>query len=152
MSLAVTEIEDAIAAQLQRLLGDPVIEGLQVYPRMVWNPSPPTIDIYPDPQFQVPLGFGRGDNQLFFVVRARVNTPDHEGAQDLLLAMMDPQASTSVAAAITAAGTSSPAKTLDGQVENATVIEGPSDFGAFTDPGPNAGALLGCTWRVQVIP
>jgi hypothetical protein len=143
---------DAIGTQLQTHLGDPVVEGLQVASRLVWNASPPTIDVYPDEEFQQGLGFGRGDNALFFTVRARVNTPDHEGAQDLLLAMMDPQDSTSVSAAITAPGTSSPAKTLGGLVENCVVVSGPSNFGVFVDPGPNAGALLGCTWRVQVIP
>lgn len=148
--MTVRQIMDAIGTQLQTHLV-PQVPDLQVYSRMHWNPSPPTIDLYPDPEFQDGLGFGRGDNALFFTVRARVNTPDHEGAQDVLLAMMDPQADTSVAAAITAAGTSSPAKTLGGVVENAVVVSGPSDFGAFTDPGAT-GSLLGCTWRVQVIP
>ena len=36
-----------------------------------------------------------------------------------------------MAAAITAAGTSSPAKTLGGLVGNAVVVAGPSDFGVF---------------------
>jgi hypothetical protein len=67
----------------------------------------------------------------------------------LLLAMMDQQDSLSVAAAITAAGTASPSKTLGGMVESVTV-EGPSDFGVFTDPGGSS--LLGCTWRVRVMP
>jgi hypothetical protein len=74
-----------------------------------------------------------------------------EGAQDLLLAMMDPQNDTSVAAAITAAGTAAPAKTLNGMVENVTV-SGPTDFGVFTDPGPERGSLMGCTWNAKVLP
>lgn len=157
MSLTVQEMMDALANQIQTSMAitvgtaDPVMEGLQVYPRLVWNPTPPSIDVYPADPFQEGLAFGRGDNEMFFTVRARVNTPDHEGAQDLLLAMMDPQQDLSVAAAITAAGTAAPAKTLGGMVENVTV-EPPSDFGVFVDPGPHGGALLGCTWRVRVLP
>jgi hypothetical protein len=140
-----------LEAQLANGLGtaDPLLDELQVYRRMTWNPSPPTIDMYPDPEFQAQIGMGRGNNELIFLVRARVNTPDYEGAQDLLLAMMDQQDSLSVAAAITAAGTASASKTLGGMVESVTV-EGPSDFGVFTDPGGSS--LLGCTWRVRVMP
>jgi hypothetical protein len=141
---------DALGDQLQTHLV-PLVPDLQVFSRMTWNPSPPTIDVYPAPEFQAGLGFGRDTSELNFTVRARVNTPDYEGAQDLLLAMMDPQADTSVAAAITAAGTTSPAKTLGGSVENVTV-GGPTDFGVFTDPSPNAGSLMGCTWNVRVFP
>jgi hypothetical protein len=68
----------------------------------------------------------------------------------LLLRMMDPQDDLSVSAAITAEGTATPSKTLGGLVESATVVEGPSDFGVFTDPGGSS--LLGCTWRVRVLP
>lgn len=142
---------DALGDQLQTHLV-PLIPDLQVHSRMVWNPSPPTIDVYPSPEFQDGLGFGRGNREMFFTVRARVNTPDSEGAQDLLLAMMDPQNDASVATAITAAGTASPAKTLGGTVGNVTVESGPTDFGVFTDPGPNSGSLMGCTWNVRVQP
>jgi hypothetical protein len=149
------EILNALGNQLQAQLAtglgtaDPLLDELQVYQRMIWNPSPPTIDMYPAPEFQEQIGMGRGNNEMFFTVRARVNTPDHEGAQDLLLAMMDPQNNLSVSAAITAAGTASPSKTLDGMVES-VAVEGPSDFGVFTDPGGSS--LLGCTWRVRVMP
>ena len=155
MSLSVQEIQDAMANHIHDRMAatvgtaDPVMEALQVNSRLVWNPSPPSIDIYPGDPFQEGLAFGRGDQAMFFTVRARVNTPDHEGAQDLLLAMMDPQQDLSVAAAITAAGTAAPAKTLGGMVENVTV-EGASDFGVFVDP--NGSPLLGCTWRVRVLP
>ena len=51
-------------------------------------------------------------NEVFILVRARVNTPDHEGAQDLLLSMMDPSATTSVSKAINSN------RTLGGVVEH----------------------------------
>jgi hypothetical protein len=140
-------IMDALAVQLTSQLAgtaSPLIEDLQVESRMVWNPTPPAIDMYPASPFQEQIGMGHGNNEVFITVRARVATPDHEGAQDLLLQMMDPAATTSVAQAITED------ETLGGVVEFAGV-EPPTEFGAYTDPG-GAGALLGCTWRVRVMP
>jgi hypothetical protein len=140
-------IMDALAVQLTSQLAgtaSPLIEDLQVESRMVWNPTPPAIDMYPASPFQEQIGMGHGNNEVFITVRARVATPDHEGAQDLLLAMMDPAATTSVAQAITED------ETLGGVVEFVGV-EPPTEFGAYTDPG-GQGALLGCTWRVRVMP
>jgi hypothetical protein len=138
---------DSLANQITPILSgtaNPLIPQLQIEPRMVWNPTPPAIDMYPAAPFQEQIGMGRGNNELFITVRARVNTPDHEGAQDLLLAMMDPSAATSVAKAITSD------TTLSGTVDY-VLAEPPTDFGAYTDPG-GSGALLGCTWRVRVMP
>ncbi len=122
----------------------PAVEDLAVNPMLVWNPTPPAIDIYPADPFQEAIGFGNGNNSMAFTVRARVNTPDNEGAQELLLSLMDPVAVTSVAAAVNAD------KTLGGTVDT-LLVEGPSDYGAFFDPG-GRGALLGTTWKVTVTP
>lgn len=122
---------------------DPAVADLAVNPRLVWNPTPPAIDIYPADPFQDGIAFGKGNSEMFFVVRARVDTPDHEAAQDLLLSLMDPVGVSSVAAAIIED------RTLGGVVEDVTV-EGPSDYGVFIDPG--GGALLGCTWKARVTP
>lgn len=134
---------DALADQLQTEL-DPAVETLQVTPRMTFNPTPPTIDIYPSDPFQEQVAFGLRQVEVFFDVRARVSTAEHEGGQDLLLSMMDPAAASSVAAAISAD------RTLGGTVQDAQPGP-PSNFGAYIDPGPNSAALLGCTWRTRVI-
>lgn len=141
---------DALASQLNTHLAgggtaDPVIENLQVDGRLMFNPTPPAIDIYPADPFQQQLAMGKGNKEMFFLVRARVSTADHEGGQDLLLSMMDPDSSTSVA------------KTLErdrtlGSVVEHLVVDGPSGFGVFPEPIPNTGALLGCTWTVEVYP
>jgi hypothetical protein len=136
------EIQDALAAQLATELA--TIDGIQTRGRVVWNPTPPCVDIYPAEPYQEPFGMGVGNNTTYLTVRARVNTPDHEGAQDLLLQMMDMTGAYSVEQAIEAD------KTLGGVVGQVLVLSGPSEFGAFVDPGGSA--LLGCTWRVQVIP
>ena len=144
----VAAIMDALATQLQtRLCGtaNPVIPNLQVDGRLIPSPTPPSIDIYPGDPFQEPLTFGRGNNILFLTVRARVTTVDNEGGQDLLLSMMDPVSSASVAQAVTYD------RTLGSTVGKVSVIEGPSSYGVFQDSG-GQGSLLGCTWRVQVIP
>ena len=121
----------------------PAVDELTIYPLLQWSPTPPAIDVYPADPFQNGIAFGRGNNEIFLTVRARVDTPDHEAAQDLLLSLMDPVAVTSLAGAVTAD------RTLGGTVERVD-IEGPSDFGVFIDPG--GGALLGCTWKARVTP
>lgn len=138
----------AIAGQIENTLGgtaDPqVVEGLSVYPLLTWNPTPPALDVYPDSPFQEQIGFGKANNEMNFTVRARVNTPDHEGAQELLLTMMDPASTESVALAILED------VTLGGTVEY-LAVEGPSDYGVFVEPN-GGGAFLSCTWRVKVTP
>ncbi len=143
-----SEIMQALAGQIESTLGgtaDPqVVEGLSVYPLLEMNPTPPAIDVYPDTPFQEPLGFGNGNNSMNFTVRARVNTPDNDGAQELLLTMMDPRADESVALAILSD------TTLGGKVDD-VAVEGPSDYGVFVEPS-GAGAFLSCTWRARVLP
>jgi hypothetical protein len=134
---------DALADQLQTAL-DPVIEKLQVTGRMTFNPTPPAIDIYPGDPFQEQISFGARQVMVFFDVRARVSTAEHEGGQDLLLSMMHPSDAASVVGAIASD------RTLGGKVQDA-FPEPPSNFGAYVDAGPGSHALLGCTWRTRVI-
>jgi hypothetical protein len=121
----------------------PGLADLAVNPMLVWNPTPPALDVYPADPFQESIAYGRGNSDMNFVIRARVNTPDVEGAQELLLSLMEPVGVTSVAAAVNAD------RTLGGVVET-TLVTGPSDYGFFVDPG--GGALLGCTWKATVTP
>jgi hypothetical protein len=139
------EIMEALADQIRENLAgtaDPAIDGLQVEPLLLINPSPPSIDIYPADPFQESIAFGRANNNMRFVVRARTGTADNRGAQDLLLSMMDPRSTTSVALAILED------RTLGGDVEHVHV-EGPSSYGVFAEEG---GSLLGCTWTAVVTP
>ena len=137
------EVMDALATQLETVLG-PKIDNLQVIGRMMLNPSPVTLDIYPaaDP-FQEPSGFGGDDVMVNLVVRARVSPVDHEGGQDILLSLMDWSADTSVVQAVASD------RTLGGEIQSA-LCDPPSDFAAFVEPGGQV-ALLGCTWNVRVI-
>ena len=133
------EILQAIADTISNTL---TIEDLQVQPEMMWNPTPPAIDIYPGDPFFADIAYGQV-SELNFEVRARVNTPDREGAFALILSMMDPESDQSVRSAIFAD------PTLGGKVEN-SYCGPPSELGFFTDPGGHA--LLGCTWQMAVMP
>lgn len=143
----IAAIMDALAEQISdELCGtvSPLIPELQVDGRLIPNPTPPAVDIYPGDPFQEALAYGPGNNKLNLTVRARVSTSDNEAGQDLLLAMMDPEASLSMAQAIMSD------RTLGGTVGKLNVAEGPSAFGVFQDSG-GQGSLLGCTWTVLVV-
>ena len=96
MTLAET-MED-IADALEPVAAE--VDGLQVYPFLNSNPTPPALDIYPGAPFQTGAGFGVGQSQVWFTIRARVSTADQEAAMRLLLRMMDPNDPASVEAAI----------------------------------------------------
>lgn len=136
------EVCQALADQIEDELTD-AIPDLQVKGTLILAPTPPAVDIYPADPFQEQISFGQASNIVYLAVRARVNTPDNEGAQELLLSMMDPRAATSVAAAVYED------TTLNGTVEQAIVSAGPSDYGIFPDPS-GQGAYLGCFWTVRV--
>jgi hypothetical protein len=144
------EMQQALADQIQDQLAgtaavDPV-ENLQVHGLMNFNPTPPSVDIYPAEDFQEPFTYGGGNVILYLIVRARVTTADPNGGQTLLLSMMDPAGSRSMTLAITSD------RTLGGKVGKASVVEGPSGFGEFPGATNDGGRLLGCIWRVQVAP
>jgi hypothetical protein len=147
--MTVAQMMDALAAQLQEELcgtaNPPVIENLQVVARLNGNPTPPSIDIYPSTPFTEAIAYGRGSRQYWFTVRARITTVDQIAGQDLLLAMMDDGSAESVEEALrsVSGGTYAGAKLGN--------IEGPSEYGSFGDTGA-PGDLLGCTWRVALIP
>ena len=133
----------AIAGELESTLGT-AVPDLHVYPMLETNPTPPALDVYPADPFTERSAFGRGSRDLFFTIRARVNTADHYAGQTVLLGMMDRTSAASVIDALEA----------DPKLNNTVSdlnVEGPSEYGVFADPG-NEGAMLGCTWRVQVIP
>jgi len=139
-----TALSDQIRAELCGT-ADPLIEQLQTYPLLTFNPTPPSVDVYPADPFQEGLAFGKGNNTVFLTVRARVAPADQGAGQTLLLSMMDPTSTTSLAQAVLSN------RTLGNKVERVD-IDGPTNYGIFIDPGAQGEALLGCTWRVRVMP
>jgi len=140
--VTVAEMMDALATQLTAVLAGTAVPNLQVENRHHPNPTPPAIDVYPASPFTEAIAYGK-TRQYWFTIRARVATPDHEGAQDLLLSMMDDGSPQSVEEAIRAIKTYAGAQLGD--------VAGPTEFGIFVDP-EGEGAYLGCTWRVALIP
>lgn len=130
----------AVVSQISNALTG--VDDLQAEPLMMWNPTPPAIDIYPGDPFFTDVAYGQV-SELNFVIRARVATPDREGAQELLLSLMDPESPNAIRSALYAD------PTLDGTVEN-SYCGPPTEWGFFTDPGGSA--LLGCTWLLTVLP
>lgn len=136
-------VAEAIAAAL-RPLAD-VIPGLQVTPFLNWNPTPPSLDVYPADLFQAGLGFG-ADQDTFWVVRARTTTADHEAGQRALLRLLDRSNGASVENALTAD------QTLGGVVQSTSIAdEGVSGYRVYLEDPQGNGSLIGCEWRVEVI-
>jgi|1186.fasta_scaffold35470_3 hypothetical protein len=123
-----------IALSLQPIMDE--IPGLQIYPYLNTNPSPPSLDIYPGDPFQTGASFGMGNSQVFFTIRARVTTADQEAGTLLLLRLLDPNDAASVEAAVD---------------DVATVVpEGVSGFREYLEEQVSNGRLLGCEWRVSL--
>lgn len=119
--------------------------NVQVEPRLVVNPSPPTVDIYPadPPRDETLAGFGE-IGAVALTVRARVSTADNVAGQELLIAFMDDNDELNVAGALWAG------RLLDGWGEIKD-ISPPTGYGVYTDPS-GQGAYLGVQWRVTVEP
>ena len=132
--MTLAETMEAIADALQPLADE--VPGLQIYPFLNSAPTPPSLDIYPGAPFQTGAGFGIGQSQVWFTIRARVSTADQEAAMRLLLRLMDPNDAASVEAAIADTAAVTP--------------EGVSEFREYIEDSSTNGRLLGCEWRVSI--
>ncbi len=131
--MTVAEVMVAISSRLEDVLAGE-IEGIQILPYLNANPTPPSVDVYPGDPFQTGAGFGVGESQVFFTVRARVTTADSESGQRLLLRMLDPGDVASVEAAL--------------EDVASVVNDGVSGFREYLEDTQANGRLLGCEWRV----
>lgn len=96
---------DEMATQIRENIGTEVF-GIQVEVGWVFNPSPPTIDLYPgDPSRDPTTASFAGEDGPYdggyeITVRARVPTADTTEGQRLLIQMMDDASDLSIAAAL----------------------------------------------------
>lgn len=139
------EILDEMADQVRAVVDDVTDVSVQVEPRMVLAPSGACVDMYPadpsdDPQL---AAFGDITGAERITVRARVQTPDADAGQDLLLALMDGDDPLSIAAALTSD------RSLNGLASSLAVLSR-SGYTLFPDLGGD-GASLGCLWSVEVV-
>jgi hypothetical protein len=139
------EVREALAAQIAGRLAnlDSSYGELQVLPRRLFSPTPPTIDIYPADPVQEQTAFGYESRDTFLTVRARVTMADDDAGQDLLWEFAD----TTTAASLLAAFAADP--TLGGTADNSTVEE-QTGFRIYEDT-PGSGGYLGCEWRLRIV-
>lgn len=140
------ELMDQMADTLLAAVGPAVAEvEVQVTPRRNFNPTPPSVDIYPGDPFRETgdaAGFSEAHGEMIFTVRARVTTADYIGGQDLLLRFMDEYDPISVAALL------EEDQTLNGHASS-VFVEGNSGYLQYIEG--EGEPLLGCEWRVRVL-
>jgi hypothetical protein len=142
MAVTLAQILDAMADQIRDVTEQVTDVDVQVEPRWVVNPSPPTIDMYPaDPSDEPELrAFGDPLGAELITVRARVGMSDHLEVQNLLLAFMDDTDPLSIALALM------DDKTLGG-VAQSLDVRSRSGYVRVLEGGD----YLGCLWQVVVI-
>jgi len=132
----------AVASQLEAELA-PVYGELQVAGRRIFNPTPPTLDVYPGDPFQEQTAYGHASREVFFTIRARVSMADNEAGQSTLLQLLNADGPGSVIAALAAD------RDLQGWVQD-SLVDGVSGFAIHQDVS-EATPLLGCTWRLRIV-
>lgn len=134
---------DQIRNAVDALLPDSIY--VQVQPRMVINPTPPCIDIWPGAIFRDRASAAFGDDGAYlFTVRARVSTADNEAGQDLLLRFYDDADDMCIALALT------DEPTLNGYAASVDVRD-PTGWLPYGSIG-NEGVLLGFEFTAIVLP
>jgi hypothetical protein len=133
MAVTPQQIREGLAANLAAL-GRTV--GLQVSAYMLSAPTPPWIDIFPEP-VKYDLAFGRGLDEWQYAVRAFVGLNSDVGAQQKLDTMLEPAGANSVKQAVESD------ITLGGTVSSVHVTEA-SGSRLYT------GGVLGCIWTVVI--
>jgi hypothetical protein len=135
------QILDAMAEQIRDVTETITDVDVQVEPRWIVNPSPPTIDMFPaDPSIDQTLrGFGDELGGELITVRARVGMSDSIEIQNLLLAFMDDEDPLSIALAL------GDDKTLGGYAGSLDVRDRSGYVRVL-----EGGDYLGCLWQVLV--
>lgn len=139
------EIMDEMAEQIRDWVSLVTDVDIQVEPRLILNPTPPTIDIYPGDlaRDSETAAFEDLDGGYLLTMRARVSTADNTAGQDLLLSFMDDQSTLSLPAALL------DDPTLNGYASSLDV-RNQTGYVIYPDSG-GEGALLGCQWTVLVL-
>ena len=134
------DIMDQMVAQIAAAVSDDY--EVQVFRGVMWNPTPPTIDVYPGglARNDTSASFDEISGGYLFTVRARVLTADVEAGQDLLLRFMDDTDSMCIAGSLMAD------PTLNGLASTLAV----RDLGGWL-PFPGREDMLGFAFTCEVI-
>lgn len=139
-----TDMADEMAEQIRDAVAAVTDLDVQVEPRMVLTPTPPSVDIYPAEPFREvdQAGFGDIAGAYRFTVRARVSFADRDAGMDLLLQFMDDEHPLCLAHAL------ADDQTLNGLAANVEVTD-PTGWRQYTTPD-GAGSYVGCEWTCSV--
>lgn len=140
------DVLEAVADQIRNVLEAVDAVDVQVEPRMVLNPSPLTVDVYPgDPsRDEDSAAFDEVSGGYLLTVRSRIHTADFDAAYDLLIALMDDEDGLSLANALL------DDPTLNGWAA-AIDVRNFSGLRAYEHPS-GEGAHLGFQFTVLAIP
>jgi len=132
------EILDELADTIRNVVSQVNDVDVQVEPRMVIDPTPPCIDMYPStPSMDTGTeAFGDLIGGELVTVRVRVSTADSVAGQDLLLALMDDEDPLSLVSAIT------DEPSLNGLVSSMD-LQGRTGYELYDAPQRHEGAWLG---------
>lgn len=138
------QLADEMADQIRSTVNAATTLDVQVEPRWVLNPSPPTVDIYPGDiqRDRETAGMGDLDGAYIFTVRARIGTADFDAGYDFLIALLDDEDDLSLAQALY------DDPTLGGRAQDLDVRDA-TGMRAYEHPS-GEGAHLGCQWTVLV--
>jgi hypothetical protein len=143
------DVLEELAATLQAAADadpEPYVADMQIGALRNFNPTPPTIDIYPgDPSRDTfdTAAFNEIGGELDITVRARVSTADNQAGQQLLLRFMDDDDDMSIA------GTLMEDQTLNG-LASSVYVDGFTGF-ELHDGAADGGPLLGVRWHVRLL-
>ena len=144
------EILEAAADQIRDTMAAEADWAFQVEPTIILNPTPPSIDVFPGPQFFDLSTGGMGethadiDEGIRIDVLARVAPNDNVANQQVLYELLDPESSMSLVQSLY------DDPTLGGHVTDLTLG---SCSGFQPAPRWDGGMVyLGVLWRFLVIP
>lgn len=142
--VTLAKIMNRLADEIRATLAETTDIDVQVEPRMVLSPTPPTIDIYPsDPSDDPELAaFGELHGAELLTIRARVSTADADAGQDLLLAFMDDADPLAIVNSISDT-------TLNGHAAT-MAFRSQSGYREFPDLS-GEGSWIGCLWTLAVV-
>lgn len=144
MDTPLPDIMAAIAIQLAQQLA-PTFPTVQVTGIQNYQPSPPSIDVYPDiGVFMTPDAYGVKNRECRLIVRARVVATSQDEGQTVLLQLMDRVGPGSVLQALAHDWT------FGGVVDDSTVDE-QLGYGTYPDPaGQTISPLIGSEWHLRI--
>ena len=121
------------------------IEGVQISPYMLTNPTVPTLEVFPDPESNVQYhkAFANGVSKWVMCVRGIAGAVTDIGGQETLDEWLEMSGPTSVFAAIESE------TTLDGRVADVTVTEC-TGYSEYIKRGTQS-SYFASTWVVEVL-